>query len=58
MIDWKNRFERREPSGRPVFVLQGGRDGTVDGRYNVKVLKRRYDVTFAGHAGGTPPPGQ
>ena len=46
MIDWKNRFERREPSGRPVFVLQGGRDGTVDGRYNVKVLKRRYDVTL------------
>ena len=46
MIDWKNRFERREPSGLPVFVLQGGRDGTVDGRYNVKVLKRRYDVTL------------
>lgn len=46
MLDWKNRFERREPSGRPVFVLQGGRDGTVDGRYNVKVLKRRYDVTL------------
>lgn len=46
MIDWKTRFERREPSGRPVFVLQGGRDATVDGRYNVKVLKRRYDVTL------------
>ena len=46
MIDWKNRFERREPSGRPVFVLQGGRDATVDGRYNVKVLKRRYAVTL------------
>ncbi len=46
MMDWKNRFERREPSGQQVFVLQGGRDGTVDGRYNVKVLKRRYDVTL------------
>ena len=46
MMAWKNRFERREPSGRPVFVLQGGRDGTVDGRYNVNVLKRRYDVTL------------
>ena len=44
MLDWKSRFEKREPSGRPVFVLQGGRDATVDGRYNVKVLKRRYDV--------------
>lgn len=46
MLDWKSRFETREPSGRPVFVLQGGRDATVDGRYNVKVLKRRYDVTL------------
>ena len=46
MMDWKNRFERREPTGQQVFVLQGGRDGTVDGRYNVKVLKRRYDVTL------------
>ena len=46
MIDWKKRFERREPSGRSVFVLQGGHDATVDGRYNVKVLKRRYDVTL------------
>ncbi|MCY3814568.1 MAG: alpha/beta hydrolase [Gammaproteobacteria bacterium] len=46
MIDWKSRFERREPSGRPVFVLQGGRDATVDGRYNVKVLKRRYELTL------------
>ena len=46
MMDWKRRFERREPSGRPVFVLQGGRDATVDGRYNVNVLKRRYDVTL------------
>lgn len=44
MIDWKTRFERREPSRRPVVVLQGGRDRTVDGRYNVKVLKRRYEV--------------
>ena len=44
MIDWKNRFERRQPSRRRVFVLQGGRDGTVDARYNVSVLKRRYDV--------------
>lgn len=46
MLAWKSRFEKREPSGRPVFVLQGGRDATVDGRYNVKVLKRRYDVTL------------
>ena len=46
MMDWKSRFERREPSGRPLFILQGGRDGTVDGRYNVKILKRRYDVTL------------
>lgn len=46
MIDWKKRFERRERSGRRLLVLQGGRDGTVDGRYNVKVLKRRYDVAL------------
>lgn len=46
MMGWKTRFERREPSGRPVYVLQGGRDATVDGRYNLKVLKRRYDVAL------------
>lgn len=46
MIDWKRRFERRRRSGRRVVVVQGGRDGTVDARYNVKVLKRRYDVTL------------
>lgn len=46
MIEWMRRFERRSRSGQRIHVIQGGRDGTVDGRYNVKVLKRRYDVSL------------
>ena len=46
MVDWMRRFERRGPTGRAVHIVQGGRDGTVDARYNLKVLRRRYDVTL------------
>ncbi len=44
MIDWKRRFEARAPSCRPVAVIQGGRDGTVDAAYNLQALRRRYAV--------------
>ena len=46
MMNWKRDFERRPPHGRRVHVVQGNQDKTVDGPYNVGVLKRRYDVSL------------
>ena len=44
MVDWKRRFEARPASPRPLIVIQGGRDGTVDAAYNIRALRRRYAV--------------
>ena len=39
-----NGSRATDATGAGVVVLQGGRDGTVDGPYNVDVLRRLYDV--------------
>ena len=44
MAAWMERFESYRRNGRRVVVLQGGRDGTVDGPYNVDVLRRLFEV--------------
>lgn len=44
MAAWMERFEGYRRNGRRVVVLQGGRDGTVDGPYNMDVLRRLFDV--------------
>ena len=46
MLNWQRPFEARGPSERRIVVIQGGRDGTVDAKYNLKVLNRRYPVTL------------
>ena len=46
MLNWKQSFEARRPSQQHVVVIQGGRDRTVDAKYNIKVLNRRYPVTL------------
>ena len=46
MVEWMRRFEARRTPGRPIHVVQGGRDRTVDGRANVKLLQRRFAVTL------------
>jgi alpha-beta hydrolase superfamily lysophospholipase len=42
MVNWYKRFERYPPSTLAPIVLQGDDDKTVDRRYNLKVLERRY----------------
>lgn len=44
MAAWMRRFEAREPTRQRVVVIQGGRDGTVDGPRNLATLKRLFDV--------------
>ena len=46
MLSWKRSFEARRPSQQRIVVIQGGRDGTVDAKYNIKLLHRRYPVTL------------
>ncbi len=44
MVEWMHRFETSEPSSLRPLVVQGGRDMTVDGAYNIPVLQRIYDM--------------
>ncbi|MDE0451557.1 MAG: alpha/beta fold hydrolase [Gammaproteobacteria bacterium] len=44
MVEWMYRFETSEPLPLRPLVVQGGRDMTVDGTYNIPVLQRIYDV--------------
>ena len=46
MLNWKRSFEARRPSQQRIVVIQGGRDRTVDAKYNIKLLHRRYPVTL------------
>lgn len=44
MKHWVTRVHRYPPSGFPVWVVQGERDTTVNGPYNIRFLRRRFDV--------------
>ena len=41
---WIKRFEAYPPTRECVAVIQGGRDGTVDGPHNLAVLRRLVEV--------------
>lgn len=41
---WIKRFEAYPPTQQRVFVLQGGRDATVDGPHNLAVLRHLFEV--------------
>ena len=41
---WIRRFEAHPPTNQRVIVVQGGRDGTVDARHNLAVLRRLFEV--------------
>ena len=41
---WIKRFEAYPPTQAHVAVIQGGRDGTVDGPHNLAVLRRLFEV--------------
>lgn len=42
MIDWVARFSRLKPSDVPTLIVQGDNDGTVDWRYNVPRLRKKF----------------
>lgn len=39
---WNRQFADRQPSSRPLLVLQGRRDSTVDWRHNLALLQRLF----------------
>lgn len=45
MVQWMQAFERHVPSDLPVHVIQGDRDRTVDWRYNLAVVSRKFDAS-------------
>lgn len=42
MIDWVARFSRLPASQVPTLIVQGDKDGTVDWRYNVPRLQKKF----------------
>ncbi|MCZ6710839.1 MAG: alpha/beta hydrolase, partial [Gammaproteobacteria bacterium] len=44
MVAWKKRFVRYRPSDLSALVVQGGADRTVDRRYDLKIIRRLFDV--------------
>jgi alpha-beta hydrolase superfamily lysophospholipase len=42
--EWVGRVHRYPPSRFPVWVVQGGRDSTVNGPYNLQFVRSRFKV--------------
>lgn len=42
LYDWNDRFDKLPASGKEVLIIQGNRDMTVDWRYNLKVLQKKF----------------
>lgn len=42
MVDWLHLFPRSERNPKPVLVLQGTDDKTVDWRYNMRAIRDRF----------------
>lgn len=45
MLTWAARFQQLPPSPQPVCLIQGDADGTVDWRYNLPCIQRRFPNT-------------
>ena len=42
LFDWNEKIERSAPCLRPVLILQGDRDTTVEWRYNIGLLRDKF----------------
>jgi alpha-beta hydrolase superfamily lysophospholipase len=42
LFDWNDKIEAMESCGRPVLILQGDEDGTVDWKYNLKLMAEKF----------------
>lgn len=45
LIRWQRRFRACPPCDVPVTVAQGDKDGTVDWRYNLPMIRRKFPDT-------------
>lgn len=42
MLRWESRFDYFNACDKPILILQGQRDATVDWRYNVPVIRKKF----------------
>lgn len=42
LFDWNGKLETLPESDRDILVLQGDKDGTVDWKYNMEVVKEKF----------------
>jgi len=42
LFDWNDQIESMNPCDREVLVLQGDKDGTVEWKYNLNLLSRKF----------------
>lgn len=42
MLRWESRFEHFDASDKPVLIVQGQRDTTVDWRYNIPLIRKKF----------------
>jgi alpha-beta hydrolase superfamily lysophospholipase len=44
LFDWNDKIEPMDACDREVLVIQGDKDGTVDWKYNMKLLDEKFPV--------------
>lgn len=52
--EWIDYIHQFSPCAHPVWIVQGGQDRTVNGEYNIRFIKQRFDtkkVLFLPNAG-------
>jgi len=42
LFDWNNKIEPMGPCNRSVLIIQGDKDGTVDWKYNLKLMGEKF----------------
>lgn len=42
MLRWENRFDHLPVSDRHILLVQGQRDNTVDWRYNIPIIRKKF----------------
>jgi len=42
LFDWNDKIEPMKACGKEVIVIQGDKDGTVDWKYNLEMVKRKF----------------